>query len=76
MAFAFSVGSGGEGSSSDERTGKAIANYVEHNGTKYVVDGHYRLSVAKKLILKEVPIEQVKLPYKGYKTVEDLLWFH
>lgn len=49
--------------------------YVEHNGTKYVVDGHHRLQVAKDLKLKNIPIEKVSLPYKGYKTIDDLLWF-
>ena len=49
--------------------------YVEYNGQKYVVDGHHRLIAAKRLGLGEVPIEQVELPYTGYKTIEDLLWF-
>lgn len=49
--------------------------YVEHNGQKYVVDGHHRLIAAKRLGLEQVPIEQVELPYSGYKTIEDLLWF-
>ena len=49
--------------------------YVEYNGQKYVVDGHHRLIAAKRLGLKQVPIEQVELPYAGYKTIEDLLWF-
>ena len=49
--------------------------YVEYNGRKYVVDGHHRLIAAKRLGLKEVPIEKVELPYAGYKTIEDLLWF-
>lgn len=48
--------------------------YVEHNGVKYVVDGHHRLQAAKSLGLSEVPVEQVKLPYLGYKTVEDLIF--
>ncbi len=30
--------------------------YVEHNGTKYVVDGHHRLQVAKDLKLKNIPM--------------------
>ena len=49
--------------------------YVEHNRQKYVVDGHHRLIAAKKLGLEQVPIEQVELPYVGYKTIKDLLWF-
>ena len=38
-----------------------------------MVDGHHRLKAAKTLGLKEVPIEEVKLPYGGYQTLEDLL---
>ena len=49
--------------------------YVEHNGTNYVVDGHHRLQVAKDLNLKDVPVEKVSLPYKGYKDVSDLEWY-
>ena len=49
--------------------------YVEYNGQKYVVDGHHRLIASKRLGLEQAPIEQVELPYAGYKTVEDLLWF-
>ena len=48
--------------------------YVEYNGKKYVVDGHHRLIAAKKLGIKEIPIEKVDLPYAGYRTVDDLLW--
>ena len=49
--------------------------YVEHNGTKYVVEGHHRLRVAKELQLDKVPVEKVSLPYKGYKTINDFFWF-
>lgn len=49
--------------------------YVEYNGQMYVVDGHHRLLAAKRLGLTEVPIEKVDLPYAGYSTVDDLLWF-
>lgn len=48
--------------------------YVEHNGTKYVVDGHHRLQAAKELKLKDIPVEEVFLPYKGYKNISDLEW--
>lgn len=41
----------------------------------YVVDGHHRLLAAKKLGLEEVPIKKVELPYAGYSTTDDLLWF-
>lgn len=54
---------------------KETIKYVEFNGQKYVVDGHHRLLAAKRLGLTEVPIEKVDLPYGGYNTVDDLLWF-
>jgi|GEM_PF-2554183 len=47
--------------------------YVEYNGKKYIVDGHNRLQAAKRLGITEVPVEEVKLPYLGYKTIDDLL---
>lgn len=46
--------------------------YVEHNGVKYVVDGNHRLGVAKGLGLDKVPVEQVELPYGGYRNTNDL----
>ena len=49
--------------------------YVEHNGAKYVVDGHHRLNAAKQLKLDKIPAQKVLLPYKGYKSIDDLLWF-
>ena len=49
--------------------------YVEYNGKMYVVNGQHRLLVAKRLGLTEVPIERVELPYAGYSTIKDLLWF-
>ena len=48
--------------------------FVEHNGKRYVVDGHHRVRAAKELGIKNVPVEQVELPYKGYKTTEDLFY--
>jgi len=46
---------------------------VEHNGQQFVVDGHHRLRAAKELGLKDVPIQKVELPFKGYKSIEDLI---
>ena len=47
--------------------------YVKYNGEKYVVNGHHRLRAAKSLGLRNVPIQEVSLPYKGYRKVGDLL---
>lgn len=49
--------------------------YVDYNGQMYVMDGHHRLLEAKRLKLSEVPVEKVELPYAGYSTIDDLLWF-
>ena len=46
--------------------------YVEHDGTKYVVDGHHRLRAAREVGIKDIPTEKVSLPYKGYNKIEDL----
>ena len=48
--------------------------YVNIGDTYYVVDGHHRLYAAKKLGIKFVPVQEVSLPYKGYKSVDDLFW--
>ena len=47
--------------------------YIEHEGEKYIVDGHHRVHAAKVLGVHSIPIEKVELPYKGYKTVKDLV---
>ena len=49
--------------------------YVEYNGKKYVVDGHHRLLAAKELGIITVPVEKVDLPYLGYESIDDLLWY-
>ena len=48
--------------------------YVEHNGKKYIVDGHHRLRAARNLNLEKIPVEKVNLPYKSYHTIDDLFW--
>jgi hypothetical protein len=52
---------------------KESIKYVEHNGTKYIVDGHHRFYAAQKLGIQNVPVQQVNLPYKGYKSPMDLM---
>jgi hypothetical protein len=69
------------------RSGRALSNlvddisangirepikYVEHNGARYVVDGHHRLRAAKELGMTRVPVEEVSLPFRGYRTASDL----
>ena len=44
---------------------------IEYEGSRYVVDGHHRLIVAKKLGIRSVPVEEVSFPYKGYKSPDD-----
>ncbi len=46
--------------------------YVEHNGQRFVVDGHHRLEIAKESAAKTVPAQKVDLPYKGYRNAGDL----
>jgi hypothetical protein len=55
---------------------KEPIRYVENGGQKYIVDGHHRLRAARELGLKEVPVQQVELPYGGYKCVDDLLDYY
>jgi len=45
--------------------------YVEHNGTKFIVDGHHRYFAAQKLGITQVPVQQVMLPHGGYRSVAD-----
>ncbi|MCX2491834.1 ParB N-terminal domain-containing protein [Pedobacter sp. PF22-3] len=53
---------------------KESIKYVENNGSNSVVDGHHRLRIAKELGIKTVPAEKVQLPYKGYKSANDLIY--
>ena len=47
--------------------------FVENNGSKYIVDGHHRFFAAQKLGIQHVPVQQTQLPFRGYKTAEDLI---
>lgn len=53
---------------------KEPIKYVNYNGEKFIVDGHHRLYAARMLGLDNIPIEEVKLPYKNYLTIDDLFW--
>ena len=48
--------------------------FVEHNGHRFVVDGHHRLAAARRLGIREVPVERVQLPFRGYRTADDLMF--
>ena len=48
--------------------------YVVYRGVKHIVDGHHRLFAARELNLPNIPSVEVKLPYKGYKTVNNLVF--
>ncbi|MEM7183720.1 MAG: polymorphic toxin-type HINT domain-containing protein, partial [Spirochaetota bacterium] len=52
---------------------KEPIKYVEHNGVKYIVNGHHRYYSSQKLGIKKVPVQSETLPYKGYKTPDDLI---
>lgn len=47
--------------------------YVEHSGAKYIVGGNHRFFAAQKLGIGQVPVQQVQLPFAGYKTSADLI---
>ncbi|WP_187619885.1 ParB/RepB/Spo0J family partition protein [Paraburkholderia sp. UCT2] len=46
---------------------------VEHNGNKYIVDGHHRYFAAQKLGIEDLPVKKVELPYLGYRTPSDFI---
>lgn len=59
-----------------ERDGgiKEPLKYVVDDGEKVIVDGNHRINVARQLGMDQVPAEQVKLPYNGFKTPADLIF--
>lgn len=50
--------------------------FIEHNGVKYVVDGHHRLRAANILRIENVPAQKVDFPFGQYKTPADLIYSH
>lgn len=51
-----------------------VIQYVEIAGERYVVNGNNRLQVARRLgITGELQLEKVALPFRGFKTVEDVI---
>lgn len=53
---------------------KDPVKYVEINNVKYIVDGNHRVFAAKALNMKTVPAMKVSLPYKGFNTIDDVVW--
>ena len=47
--------------------------YVEEGGVKYVVNGNHRLLAAHALDIQQIPTQRVELPYRGFKTANDLV---
>ena len=54
---------------------KESIKYFEHDGQKYIVDGHHRVMAARKVGIGQVPAQKVQLPYSGYKSIDDLFSF-
>lgn len=52
---------------------KKSLKYVVDDNEKLLVNGHHRLAIARQLGIAQVPAEEVTLPYKGYKTIDDLI---
>jgi ParB-like chromosome segregation protein Spo0J len=46
--------------------------YVKHEGTKFVLDGHHRLGSAHFLGMDKVPAVEVSLPHEGYSSTSEL----
>lgn len=56
-----------------EKNSQPVFRPRVRDGQKYIVDGHHRALAAKELGLTDVPIQQVQLPFKDYKTLRDVL---
>jgi ParB-like nuclease domain len=55
--------------------GDAISVF-EHNGSKYILDGHHRVAAARAAGI-EVPYNSIpasRLPEFNYKSVDDVIW--
>ncbi len=47
--------------------------YVEHQGERFIVDGHHRYFAAQRLGIMSAPAQRVTLPYGGYTRTGDLM---
>jgi hypothetical protein len=48
---------------------------VEHDGQKYLVDGHHRRAAAIRAGLDRVPYKTVELPHGNYRSLDDVLGY-
>jgi len=46
--------------------------YVQYGKYKIVVDGNHHLKAASKSKIEKVPAIEVKLPFRGFRTIDDL----
>jgi hypothetical protein len=51
----------------------APVSVYEHGGRRYIVDGHHRIAAARRAGLEQVPYQVVDLPFRGYRTLDDVL---
>jgi uncharacterized protein (DUF1015 family) len=54
----------------------STSSTFEHNGSKYILDGHHRVAAARAAGI-EVPYNSIpasRLPEFNYKSVDDVIW--
>lgn len=47
--------------------------FVRINGVNFVVDGNHRLALAFRFGLNRVPVQEVSLPYRGFRNSTEVI---